>query len=205
MALAFPITLKTILTMSTASTIALWLSTCFDLNWRIWAPTVFQLDVISIGKEYIQYVKYCAQTIADVDISCGGDIDSVRLFLVEFSILQANITHAIHQILPESWNTADYRCTSPREVETDFWKILYYYTPIVFARNLLRGRKLTKKYFCILFWCLAWGSNPDFTSNKPTHYLLDYGDFNKLIIVYICFKSFGFCLVGCTFKFLAIS
>ena len=29
---------------------------------------------------------------------------------------------------------------------------------------------------CFLFWCLVWGSNPGFTSNKPTHYLLDYGD-----------------------------
>ena len=28
-----------------------------------------------------------------------------------------------------------------------------------------------------MFWCLAWGSNPGFTSNKTTYYLLDYGDF----------------------------
>ena len=31
--------------------------------------------------------------------------------------------------------------------------------------------------FRISFWCLAWGSNAGFTSNKPTDYLLDYGDF----------------------------
>ena len=31
--------------------------------------------------------------------------------------------------------------------------------------------------FVFHFWCLAWGSNRDFTSNKPTHYLLDHGDF----------------------------
>ena len=31
--------------------------------------------------------------------------------------------------------------------------------------------------FRILFWCLAWGSNPGFSSNKPMHYLLDHGDF----------------------------
>ena len=35
-------------------------------------------------------------------------------------------------------------------------------------------RKLPKKYFRILIWCLAWSSNPGFSTNKPTHYLLDH-------------------------------
>ena len=44
-------------------------------------------------------------------------------------------------------------------------------------------------YICweeiVLFWCLAWGSNPG-TSNEPTHYLLDYGDFiENTSILYI--------------------
>ena len=38
-------------------------------------------------------------------------------------------------------------------------------------------RNSQKKYLLYLFWYLAWGSNPGFTSNKPTHYLLDCGDF----------------------------
>ena len=39
-------------------------------------------------------------------------------------------------------------------------------------------RKSPKKYFFhISIWCLAWGSSPGFSSNKPTYYLLDYGDF----------------------------
>ena len=45
-----------------------------------------------------------------------------------------------------------------------------------FARNLLRGNR-RRNTFRICFWCLAWGSNPGFSSNKPTHYLLDHGDF----------------------------
>ena len=32
-----------------------------------------------------------------------------------------------------------------------------------------------KILFVYLFLCLAWGSNPGFTSYKPTHCLLDYG------------------------------
>ena len=42
------------------------------------------------------------------------------------------------------------------------------------ARNMLRGNR-RRNTFCILFWWLAWDSNPGFTSNKPTLYLLDYG------------------------------
>ena len=38
--------------------------------------------------------------------------------------------------------------------------------------------KSPKNTFCISFWYLAWDSNPGFSSNKPTHYLLDHGDFN---------------------------
>ena len=34
-----------------------------------------------------------------------------------------------------------------------------------------------EKFFFIFFWCLACGSNPGFTSNKPTHYLLGYSSF----------------------------
>ena len=40
-------------------------------------------------------------------------------------------------------------------------------------------RKSPKKYFFrISFWCLVWDLNPGFSSNKPTHYILDHGDFD---------------------------
>ena len=40
-------------------------------------------------------------------------------------------------------------------------------------------RKSPKKYFGfhISLWCLTQDTNQGFTSNKPTHNLLDYGDF----------------------------
>ena len=39
-------------------------------------------------------------------------------------------------------------------------------------------RKSPKKYlFIFSFWCLPWDINLGLTSNKPTHYLLDYGNF----------------------------
>ena len=52
----------------------------------------------------------------------------------------------------------------------------------IFTRNLLRGNR-RRNTFCIFFRCLAWVSNLGFTSNKPTHDLLDYGDFKNPIDV----------------------
>ena len=37
--------------------------------------------------------------------------------------------------------------------------------------------------FCFNVW--PWGSNPSFTFIKPTHYLLDYGDFNNIFFYFI--------------------
>ena len=43
-------------------------------------------------------------------------------------------------------------------------------------------RKSPKKFvFHIFLWCLTMDTNSDFTYNKPTHYLLDYGDLIHLI------------------------
>ena len=60
-----------------------------------------------------------------------------------------------------------------------FMAILF--TLRVLARNLLRGNR-RRNTFRISFWCLAWDSNPDFSSNKPTHYLLDHGDFQYCVV-----------------------
>ena len=49
----------------------------------------------------------------------------------------------------------------------------------VFGRNLLRGNRRRNIFFHISFWCLSLDTKPGFTSNtrKPTHYVLDNGDF----------------------------
>ena len=47
----------------------------------------------------------------------------------------------------------------------------FYCTLRVVARNLLKGNR-RRNTFLISFWCLAWDSNPGFSSIKPTHYLL---------------------------------
>ena len=37
-------------------------------------------------------------------------------------------------------------------------------------------------FFQISLWCQIWDTKPAFTSNKPTHYLLDYGNLSKIYI-----------------------
>ena len=77
-------------------------------------------------------------------------------------------------ILIHKWRDLQFKVDSERQI---FWEtfMAILFTLRVFTRNLLRGNR-PKNTFRILFWCLAWGSNSGFSSNKPTHYLLDHVD-----------------------------
>ena len=77
-------------------------------------------------------------------------------------------------ILYISGGTYSLKSTPNDRFEKFFMAILF--TLRVFARNLLRGNR-RRNIFRISFWCLTWGSNPGFSSNKPTHCLLDHDDF----------------------------
>ena len=84
--------------------------------------------------------------------------------------------------------------TSDRFFEKLFMAI--FFTFRVFARNLLKGSH-RRNIFILSFLCLTWALNLGLTSNKPTHYLLDYGDFIYYINLLIhwepkeySFKSF---------------
>ena len=65
---------------------------------------------------------------------------------------------------------------------TDFLRNLFMvslFTLRIFAINLLRGNR-RRNIFSFIF---RFDTNPGFTSNKPTHYLLDNGDFVQLHLV----------------------
>ena len=47
------------------------------------------------------------------------------------------------------------------------------FTLRVFARNLLRGNRRRNNFSYFVLMSGLWDSNPGFSSNKPTHYLLD--------------------------------
>ena len=40
-----------------------------------------------------------------------------------------------------------------------------------------------------MYVCLTWGLNCGFTSNKPTHYQLDFGDFNLFFLLQLMTTS----------------
>ena len=70
---------------------------------------------------------------------------------------------------------------------TDFlrnFSLQFLFTLRVFARNRLR-ENCRRNTYRTLFWCLAWRSNPSFSSNKPTRYLLDRGDYNLTCSNYV--------------------
>ena len=76
--------------------------------------------------------------------------------------------------------------SNDRFFEKLFMAILF--TLRVFARNQ-QSPRAEEILLYILFWCLAWGSNLGFTSNKPTHYLLGYGKVYVRATVKSSFKS----------------
>ena len=49
-----------------------------------------------------------------------------------------------------------------------------------FCQKSAERKSLKKYFFRISFWCLTGDTNPGFTANKSTHYLLDHGDFSSV-------------------------
>ena len=86
-----------------------------------------------------------------------------------YNIMCVNFIH--------KWWNLQFKVDSERQIFWETFRGNFLFTLRVFARNLLRGNR-RRNTFYILFWCLALGSNHGFTSNKPTLFLLDYGEFN---------------------------
>ena len=94
--------------------------------------------------------------------------------------LVSHTTYVVCVNFIHKWRDLLFKVDSERQI---FWETFhgnFLFTLRVFARNLLRGNR-QRKTFRILFWCLAWDTNPSFSSNKPIHYLLDHGDFMMLV------------------------
>ena len=98
---------------------------------------------------------------------------SVRIIDLVF-----HTTYVVYVNFIHNWRDILFKVDSERQIfwETFHGNFICSCQKFVFARNLLRGNRRINT-FSISFWCLAWDSNPGFSSNKPTHYLLDHGDF----------------------------
>ena len=69
---------------------------------------------------------------------------------------------------------------------TDFWETFSW--QVYLLSELLPAicwKKIAAEvyFFHISFLCLTWNTSPCLVSNKPTHYLLDYGDFILLMSI----------------------
>ena len=86
------------------------------------------------------------------------------------------------------WRDLQFKVNSERQIFSETFHGNSIFTLRVFARNLLRGKRW-RNTFRISFWCLARDSNPGFLSNKPTHFLLDHGNFYYIEYFKICFSG----------------
>ena len=97
--------------------------------------------------------------------------------LVRIIALVSHTTYVVCFNFLHKWRDPQFKVDSERQIFLRHisWQILF--THKAFARNLLRGNRQRNLLFVFCFD--VWpGSNPGFSSNKPTHFLLDYGDSN---------------------------
>ena len=106
---------------------------------------------------------------------------------VRIIYLVSHTTYVVCVNFIHKWRDLQFKVDSERQIL--FWETFhgnFIYSQSFFQKSA--ERKSPKKYFLyFLFWCLAWGSNPGFTSNKPTHYLLDHCDF----CLYVMSSTYG--------------
>ena len=101
------------------------------------------------------------------------------------------------------WRHLQFNVDSKRQIFEKLWRfylILEYLTAICWEEVAKRNNFI----FHILFWCLTWDTNSGFMSNKPTLYLLDYGDFSfnspnptnylRLAVMFVCLYV---CMYAC--------
>ena len=88
--------------------------------------------------------------------------------LVRIIDLVSYTTYVVCVNFIHKWRALQFKVDYERQI---FWET-FHGNFIYSQSNLLRGNR-RRNTFRISFWCLAWDSNPGFSSNKPTHYLLD--------------------------------
>ena len=77
----------------------------------------------------------------------------------------------------QEWRYLQFNVDSERQI-FETLLIVNSFTLKVFARNLLRGNIFRRRnIFIFSFWCLIWDLKSGLRPNKPTHYLLDHGNF----------------------------
>ena len=113
--------------------------------------------------------------------------------------LVSHTTYVVCVNFMRKWRELQFKVDSEQHI---FWET-FHGSFLIYSQSFCQKsaeRKSPKKYYFVdCFWCLAWGSNPGFTSNKSTHYLLDYSNFMKAFINLLMVN--GHCRKSRTFFF----
>ena len=90
------------------------------------------------------------------------------------------VSHTTYVVCVVLWRDLQFKVDSERQI---FWEI--FHGNFNYSQSFCQKsaeRKSPKKYF--LYFVLMSGlANPGFSSNKPTHYLLDHGDIQTIFII----------------------
>ena len=86
--------------------------------------------------------------------------------------LVSHTTYVVCVNFIHEWRDLQFKVNSERQLST---ATFFIYSQSFCQISAERGNRRRNNFY-ILFWCLALGTNPGFSSNKPTHYLLDQGD-----------------------------
>ena len=134
---------------------------------------------------YLQYkaeAKYCQWLDSHCPLSCPAKVRPnhfcVTYIIGHYNPSVMSTSHTTSFVCVNfinKWLDLQFKVDSEQQI---FWEIFhgsFYFILRVFATYLLGGNR-QQNTFRILFWSLAWDSNLGFSSNKPTHYLLDHGD-----------------------------
>ena len=101
--------------------------------------------------------------------------------------LASHATYVVCFNFIHEWQDLQFNVDSEQQIfEKLFMAILFTFPE--FLPEICWKEIAEKNTFRISFWCLAWSSNPVFLSNKPTHYLLDHGDFILISAFYYIHK-----------------
>ena len=100
----------------------------------------------------------------------------LQLFSQDYG-LDSYTTHVVCiNFIPE-WRDLQFNVDSERQIfgETLSWQVylLSEFLPEICWEQI--AEEII--FFHTSFWCMTWGTNPVIASNKPTHYILDYGNF----------------------------
>ena len=96
--------------------------------------------------------------------------------------LVSHTTYVVYVNFIHKWRDLQFKVDAERQI---FWET--FHDNFIYSQNFWpeicwEERNRRRNTFIISFWCLAWDSNPGFSYNKPTHYLLDYEEFSYFYV-----------------------